>query len=123
MNAISKDCFWTVLGLLRSQNCSHFGAHCLAEFNFYASQVLRNFVETFWFQFQKKCFRGFQTRHETLIRSALKSIDPGASNGGSNFEIRPLEAELVSVEVARIPERRTRLYRSNSKIDRNAHEN
>ena len=40
-----------------------------------------------------------------LIQSALKSTDPGASNGGSNIGIRPLEADLVSFEVARMPEK------------------
>ena len=29
------------------QNCSHFGAHCLAEFNFYASQVRRSLGQLF----------------------------------------------------------------------------
>ena len=38
-----------------------------------------------------------------FFRSALKSSDPGASNGGPNFEIRPLEADLESFEVARLP--------------------
>ena len=40
-----------------------------------------------------------------FIRGALKSTDPGASNGGSNFEIRPLEADLASFEVARLPKK------------------
>ena len=42
-------------------------------------------------------------RSKMLIRSALKTTDPGASNGGSNFELRPLEADLVSFEVAMLP--------------------
>ena len=50
-----------------------------------------------------------QKSRQAVIRSALKSIDPGAANGGSNFEIRPLEADLVSFEVARLPEKRARL--------------
>ena len=41
-----------------------------------------------------------------LIQSALKSTDPGTPNGGSNFEIRPLDADLVDFEVARMPEKR-----------------
>ena len=56
------------------------------------------------------------------IRSALKSTDPDAFNGGSNFEIRPLEACLVSFEVARMPEKRVRLWQ-NSKMGQNAYEN
>ena len=58
-----------------------------------------------------------------LIRSALKSTDPGASNGGSNFEIRPLGADLASFEVARSSEKMARLGRSNSKLSQNALEN
>ena len=57
------------------------------------------------------------------IRIALKSTDPGASNGGPNFEIRPVEADLVSFEVARLPEKRARLCRQNSKMGQNAYEN
>jgi hypothetical protein len=55
------------------------------------------------------------------IRSALKSTDPGAFNGRSNFEIRPLEADLVSFEVARMPEKRVRFWQ-NSKMSQNAYE-
>ena len=42
--------------------------------------------------------------HAALNQSVVESTDPGASNGGSNFEIRPLEADLVSFEVATLPE-------------------
>ena len=35
-------------------------------------------------------------------QSALESIDPGVSIGGSNFEIRPLGADLVAFEVHRL---------------------
>ena len=58
-----------------------------------------------------------------LIRSALKSSDLCASNGGPNFEIRPLEADLVSFEMAKLPEKRARLCRQNSKMGQNAFEN
>ena len=34
-------------------------------------------------------------------QSALESTDPGALNGESNFEIKPLGADLVSFEVAK----------------------
>ena len=34
-------------------------------------------------------------------QSALESRDPRASSGGSNIEIQPLEADLLSFEVAR----------------------
>ena len=53
-----------------------------------------------------------------LIGSVLESTKPGASNGGSNIEIRPIEADLVSFEVARLPEKS-----KNSKMGQNAHEN
>ena len=78
---------------------------------------------TFCSQFQKKELTDFQTYPKILIRGALKSTDPGASNGGSNLEIRPLEADLVSFEVARLPKKRARLRRQNSKMGQNAYEN
>ena len=78
---------------------------------------------TFCSHFQKKWLTDFQTYRKILIRSALKSSDPGASNEGSNFEIRLIGADLVSFEVARLPEKRARLRRQNSKLSQNAHEN
>ena len=39
----------------------------------------------------------------TLIRSALESPDPGAFNDGSNIEIRPLGTDLVTFDVAGVP--------------------
>ena len=33
----------------------------------------------------------------------LQRTDPGASNGGRNFEIQPLGADLVSFEAASMP--------------------
>ena len=38
-----------------------------------------------------------------LIRSALESPDPGASNGGSNFIFGHFGADLVTFEVAGSP--------------------
>ena len=38
-----------------------------------------------------------------VVRSTLKSNDPGAFNGGSNVEIRPLGTDLVTFEVAGAP--------------------
>ena len=40
-----------------------------------------------------------------LIESALESTDPGTANGGANFEIRLLGAELTSFEVAKLPQK------------------
>ena len=37
-----------------------------------------------------------------LIRNALESPDPGASNGGSNFILRHFGADLGTFEVAGI---------------------
>ena len=54
--------------------------------------------------FSEKLNHKFSYGRKMLIRSALKSTDPGASNGGANFEIRPLGADLVSFEVARLSE-------------------
>ena len=85
-------------------------------------QSVRHFVDTFCSQFQKMRITGLQTHLKILIRSTLKSTDPGASNGGSNFEIRPLEADLVSFEVAMLPEKRARLCRQNSKMGQDAYE-
>ena len=39
-----------------------------------------------------------------LIRSALESPDPGASNGESNFEIRHFGADLVTLEMGGFPQ-------------------
>ena len=44
-----------------------------------------------------------QTLGTALIRSALGRTDPGASNGGSNFEMWTLGADLVSFEEANLP--------------------
>ena len=38
------------------------------------------------------------------IQSALGSNDPDASDGGSNFEIRPLGVDLAGFEVATLPQ-------------------
>ena len=65
--------------------------------------VLRDFVDTFCYQFQRKYIRSFQTYRKILIWSVLKSTVPGASNGGSNFEFWSLEAVLLSFDEARLP--------------------
>lgn len=51
-------------------------------------------------RFQKKCFLRSQVSRKAPTQSALESTDPGASNGGSNFGIQPLEADMLSFEVA-----------------------
>ena len=61
-------------------------------------------------------FCGHPFSEKMLIRSELEISDAGGSNGGSNFEIRPLEADLVSFEVAMLPEKRARLSRFELKI-------
>ena len=38
-----------------------------------------------------------------LIRSALEILDPGASNGGSNLQIRHSEADVADFEAAGWP--------------------
>ena len=48
---------------------------------------LRQFVDLFCFNFQKKRLTDFQKCRIALISDALESSDPGASNGGSNVEI------------------------------------
>ena len=90
----------------RNSSCAHVLGPPRTSFLPSVQSVRRHFVVTFWFHFQKKWIRGFQTCRKILIRSALKSSDPGASNGGSNLELRPLEADLVSSEVARLSEKR-----------------
>ena len=50
--------------------------------------------------FQKKVSMCSQKCRKALIRSALESPDPGASNDGSNFEIRHFGADLAAFEVA-----------------------
>ena len=49
---------------------------------------------------QKKVSMCSQKCRTALIRSALESPDHGASNGGSNFEIRHFGADLAAFEVA-----------------------
>ena len=56
----------------------------------------------FRIHFQKKCFRSSQVCRTAPKQSALESSDPGAFNGGLNFEILPLEVDLVSFEMARM---------------------
>ena len=51
-----------------------------------------------------------------FIRSSLESSDPGASNGGPNVEIRPLEANLASFEVARLPWNRFEIEKNGEKV-------
>ena len=53
--------------------------------------------------FQKKCLPRSQVCRTAQIYSALESPDPGAFNGGPNVEIRRLEADLVTFEVAGVP--------------------
>ena len=52
--------------------------------------------------FQKKRFIRPQLCHAAPNQSALESIEPGASDSASNFEIQPLGADLVSFEVANL---------------------
>ena len=64
---------------------------------------VRNF-ENICSHFQKKYFMWPRMRHETLIQSAMESSDDGAFDGGSNFGIQALGADLVSFEVAKRPQ-------------------
>jgi len=54
---------------------------------------------TFCSHFQKNHFVRSQVYRKALIRSALGSTDPRASNSGPNVEIQPLGANLQSFEV------------------------
>ena len=54
---------------------------------------LLHVLNTIHSQFQKKC----------LIRNALESSEPGASNGGANLKIRFFRADLAAFEVAGRP--------------------
>ena len=47
---------------------------------------------------------------------ALESTTPDASNGGSNFEIQPLGADLMSFEVARLPQNWQKISPENSEL-------
>ena len=60
----------------------------------------------FWIfaQFQKIIFTQTIVCLMTLIRRAVQSPDPGASNGGSNFQIRHFWAYIKSFEVAMLPQ-------------------
>ncbi len=54
--------------------------------------------------YNKMCLIRSQRCRTALIRSALESPDPGAFNGGSNFEIKILGADLVPFEVVSWPQ-------------------
>ena len=54
-------------------------------------------------RFQKKVAIASCVCRTILIRRALESPDPGASNGGSNFIFGPFGADLVTFEVAGSP--------------------
>ena len=66
--------------------------------------VLRQFVDTVCGYFQKKCTVRSRVCRTALNQSALESTNPGASNGGSNFEIKAFGADLVDFEVTRLPQ-------------------
>ena len=59
-----------------------------------------DFVVHFTFDFHKKCSTGFHLCRTTLIRGALESPDPGASNVGLIVEIGSLGADLITFQVA-----------------------
>ena len=75
--------------------------------------VLRPLFGTLWshfasnsvflLRFQKKGATRSQVCRTALIRSALKSPDPGASNGGSNVGIRHFEADVITFEMSELP--------------------
>ena len=46
---------------------------------------------------------GCHVRRMALIRSALESTDPGASNGASNVKIRPLAVDLTTFGIVNLP--------------------
>ena len=54
-------------------------------------------------RFQKKVAIASCVCRTMLIRRALESPDPGASNGGSNFVFGPFGADLVHYKVAGSP--------------------
>ena len=66
--------------------------------------VFPRFVDTICSHFQKKRFVRSQVCRTSPNKSALESTKYDASNGGSNFEIQPLGTDLVSFEVARLPQ-------------------
>ena len=70
-----------------------------APYNPYPQILWRHFAPIF----RKSVSYAFR-RRTAPNQIALESNDPGASNGGSNFEIQPLGAELESFEVARLPQ-------------------
>ena len=78
--------------------------------------VLRPLFGTLWTHFAPNStfLSGFQEigRHKLSgvsygkIRSALERTNPGASNNGSDVEIRPLGTDLVTSEMTKFPEKR-----------------
>ena len=56
-----------------------------------------------WCNFHKKASIRPRVCRTALIRSALESFDPGASNGGSNFISRHFGVDMVAFHVAGLP--------------------
>ena len=67
-----------------------------------AQSALRQFADTFCSNFQKNRLTDFQNCRISLSWAALESSDPRASNGGSNVEIWPNAADLITVETSRL---------------------
>ena len=59
---------------------------------------------------ERVCVIRSQTCRTILIRSALESSDLCASNGGPNVGIRPLGADLLGFERARLPKMLTKCH-------------
>ena len=94
MTAISPEQILAQNKKVRSHNSTVFSHNheiTPVTFLFVKSTVLLDFGEKF--------SSGSQLWRTALIQSALKSTDPGASNGGSDVGIRPFRADLGDSEV------------------------
>ena len=69
------------------------------------------FVLDFSSEFNKNRYIRFQVCRTILIQSALERSDPGASNGGSELEIRPLGTVLIAFKVVELLQNQKKITR------------
>ncbi len=89
--------FWTLWG-----RYGHFWSRRSHQ-NLRSQQFDLRSKNSIWPNFQKKVLTDSRVCRTILIRRALESPDPGASNGGSNFNFQHFGADMGTFEVAGVP--------------------
>ena len=88
----------TLLGRYKVIWSRHAAAEC------WSSAIQFEMKMSIWIKFQKKVVTRIFICRATLIRRALQTFGSGASNSGSNFQIRHFWADMESFEVAMLPQ-------------------